>query len=103
MPNAAEGAGTVSLDNDGAFADVDPGAESIPVAISGTVAAGAEGEEIAIGLNGRVAATTWLYDSVDGTARFEARVPPGALRPGRNEVAVGTIGPGGAVTALTLE
>jgi hypothetical protein len=103
MPGGGPGSGTATVDNPGAFADVDPGADSIPAAISGTVQGASAGDEIAIALNGRIAATTWVYDSADGNLRFEARIPPRALRAGRNEVTIGTIGVGGEITALTLE
>ncbi len=75
---AAEG--RAPLDDPGAFEDVDP--DVPPVWVSGTTTVPG-GTELAISVNGRIAATT----RVD-RRRFGALVPPRVLRAGANEIAV---------------
>ena len=74
------GDGRARLDDPGAYEDVDP--DLPPVWVSGTTTVpGAS--ELAIVVNGRIAATT----QVD-RRRFAALVPPRALRAGANEVEI---------------
>ncbi|HEX5782251.1 MAG TPA: sulfatase-like hydrolase/transferase [Solirubrobacteraceae bacterium] len=74
------GDGRARLDDPGAYEDVDP--DLPPVWVAGTTTVpGAS--ELAIVINGRIAATT----QVD-RRRFAALVPPGVLRAGANEVEI---------------
>jgi hypothetical protein len=78
--NVPAGDDRAPLDDPGAFEDVDP--DLPPVWVSGTTTVpGAT--ELAIAVNGRIAATT----RVD-RRRFGALVPPRVLRAGANEIAV---------------
>ena len=51
------------------------------------MAGGTAGWDLAVALNGRVAATTRTYDASDGV-RFAAVVPDAAFRDGANEIDV---------------
>jgi hypothetical protein len=75
--------GKVSLQDPGQFDDVDLDVPLLPVWVSGTVTALPGGSDLAIVVNGRVAATTKVDRS-----RFGALVPPSALRDGENGVEV---------------
>jgi Sulfatase len=77
------GDGQVELEDPGQFEDVDPESPLLPIWVSGTVTALPDGSELAIVVNGRVAATT----RVD-RGRFGALVPPRALRAGDNRVEI---------------
>ena len=82
----------VRLDGDTLFADVRKGSEFVPARVTGEVGGGslAPGSAIAISVNGRVAATTRLFD-VDGRNRFAVLVPERSLDEGRNSVEVFSI------------
>jgi hypothetical protein len=77
------GDGQVELEDPGQFEDVDLDAPLLPIWVSGTVTALPGGSELAVVVNGRVAATT----RVD-RGRFGALMPPRALRSGDNRVEV---------------
>jgi hypothetical protein len=85
-------AGTASdlraeLDGEALLRTVDLASGLVPAYITGRVDGGAAGWELAVALNGRVAATTRTYDASDGV-RFAAVVPDDAIRDGSNEVEV---------------
>jgi hypothetical protein len=67
--------------------DVDPEAPVLPSFIAGDAGDLRPGTELAVVVDGRVAATTRVYRD-DGRARYAALVPPESLRDGANEVAV---------------
>ena len=50
-------------------------------------------------MNGRIEATTWSFEGVDGTG-FDAMVPEKSLRTGRNDVAVLLVRPDGTLEQL---
>ena len=77
------GDGTVELEDPGQFGDVDLDAALLPIWVSGSVTALPGGSDLAIVVNGRVAATT----KVD-RGHFGALVPPGVLLAGSNRVEV---------------
>jgi hypothetical protein len=77
------GDGQVELEEPGQFEDVDPDAPLLPVWVSGRVTALPGGSQVAIAVNGRVEATTWVE-----RGRFAAIVPPRALRAGANSVEI---------------
>ncbi len=77
------GDGKVELDDPGQFEAVDLDSPLLPIWVSGTVTALPGGSDLAIVVNGRVAATT----KVD-RGHFGALAPPQALRDGENSVEV---------------
>jgi hypothetical protein len=77
------GDGQVELEDPGQFDDVDLDSALLPIWVSGSVTALPGGSDLAIVLNGRVAATT----KVD-RGHFAALVPPKALQAGANRVEV---------------
>jgi hypothetical protein len=92
---------------------VDPQSGFLPCYLTGTIeGAGTAREPLAIAINNRIAAVTRTYAAL-GKTRFTAMIPPSALRPGSNSLAVfavrrtgGTIlleQLGGEATALTIE
>ena len=81
--SAPPGDGRVELEDPGQFDDVDPDSPVLPIWVSGTVTVLPGGSEVAIAIDGRVAATT----RVD-RGHFAALVPPRALRAGANRVEV---------------
>jgi hypothetical protein len=83
---AGAGTGRFELDDPGVFRDVDPGSAP-PVLVSGRLAGGAPRARLAVGVNGRVAATVRTYEK-DGDERFAALVAPEALVRGANRVDV---------------
>jgi Sulfatase len=78
----------VELDGQALFGFVDRRTDFLPVWVQGRLT-GRHGqhEELAIAVDGRVVATTWSFEGVDGTG-FDAMVPEQALRNGRNDVVV---------------
>ncbi len=64
--------------------------------VAGRVTGPADGADLAVAVNGRVEATT----GVGRRGRFGVLVPPRALRPGGNRIAVFEIGPEGELRAL---
>jgi hypothetical protein len=84
LPRAAP-TGRAELDDPRAFADVDPDAGSLPVFLSGDVSGVPASRTLAIGVNGRIAATTTTVDSGLGV-RFEALLDPSTVRRGANDV-----------------
>jgi hypothetical protein len=67
---------------------VDSGSDLLPTWIQGRLTGGSgEDEDLAIAVNGRIAAVTRSYEENGGT-RFAAMVPEGALHGGRNDISV---------------
>jgi hypothetical protein len=77
------GDGRVELEDPGQFDDVDFDSPLLPTWVSGTITALPGGSDLAIVVNGRVAATTKVE-----RGHFGALVPPRALRDGENRVEV---------------
>lgn len=96
---AREDGPRAALQSPGMFRDVDPGSRPLPVFIVGRLEGVSPGGLIAIGVNGRVAATTRAF-KYDGDIRFGAVVPPRFLQTGPNSVSVALATPGGNLTAL---
>jgi hypothetical protein len=72
---------------------VDEDAAVLPSLISGRVDGLALNAELAVAVNGRVAATTRVYRD-GGRPVFAALVPPSSLHPGANEIGVFAVLPG---------
>jgi hypothetical protein len=68
------------------YREVDPGSDSIPALISGTLLAPPSGKVIlGVALNGRVEAVTESYLEED-VVRFQALLPPDRFRSGENQI-----------------
>jgi hypothetical protein len=78
-----------------------PDAAQVPSRVAGTVLGpgGPEVRDIAVVLNGRIAATTRTFTEL-GRTRFTALLPERRLRPGANRIAFYEITPGAAATRL---
>jgi hypothetical protein len=85
----------------GELASHDPDSGLVPARVVGhlTERPGNVPIPLAIALNGRIRATTWTYEARGHTA-FSAMLPPAAMRPGRNDIGVFAIEPGGALRPL---
>ena len=82
------------------FDDVDPDAELLPNYVSGSLTgAGSRTLDLAIAVNGKIAATTQTFVQ-DGQTRFAAFVPEDSLHRGKNAVDVLAVASGGAKPVL---
>jgi hypothetical protein len=89
----------VRLAEAGRFDDVRLAAPVVPGQVEGTIQ-GARGErDVAIAVNGRIAAVTRTF-RLGGATRFAAVLPEWALRDGANDVAVLDVGRGGALARV---
>jgi Sulfatase len=73
------------------YEDVDPNSTYVPTHVVGQVQSdGESGREIAVAVNGRIAAVGSTFELVEGDEGelVSVMVPPGAFRPGRNRVEV---------------
>jgi hypothetical protein len=78
----------VELEGQALFGFVDRRTDLLPAWVEGRlIGRHGQHEELAIAVDGRVAATTWSFKGVDGTG-FDAMVPEQALLNGRNHVVV---------------
>jgi Sulfatase len=78
---------------------VDEDAAVLPSFVSGAVGEVAPTTELAVAVNGRVAATTRVYRDGGGSV-FAALVPPSSLHEGANAIAVFEVLPGGGLRPL---
>jgi hypothetical protein len=83
------GASSAAVNGAAKLRAVDPGSGFVPAHVTGRVRgpAGERGHDIAIAVNGRIAAVA-PSSKEGGEARFSALVPESTLRPGRNELEV---------------
>ena len=90
----------VDLDGQELLSYVDRRTDFLPTWVQGRLT-GRHGrhEKLAIAVNGRIEATTWSFEGVDGTG-FDAMVPEKSLRTGRNDVAVLLVRPDGTLEQL---
>lgn len=93
------GAGSVSIDGASLFAHVDPASLLSPSHVTGSVSGLAGNADLAIAVDGRVAAVTQAF-RVDGSSHFAAFVPPTAFRAGANTVDVYAVRAGGTLARL---
>ena len=78
----------VELDSPDLFQSVDRRSDVVPVYVTGKIRGGTgSDEELAVAVNGVVAATTRSYED-QGDERFAALVPEDSLRSGQNDVRV---------------
>jgi hypothetical protein len=91
-PSENEG---VELDGRELLNIVDRDTDLLPTWIQGHLTGDHEQrEDLAVAVNGRIAATTWSFPGPGGETFFSAMVPESALRNGRNHVAVLAVRPG---------
>jgi hypothetical protein len=92
IPNEAnDDAGTATVENEDLLQNVDLQGPSLPVLIEGEIALDSAPDgrpTLALSVNGSVAAVTLGYGRDDSTWRFQALVPPFALREGQNQIEV---------------
>lgn len=86
-PPAAKGPGSAFIDNAGLYRRVKPDSGVIPAYVTGSTSGVAPGTDLAVAVNGTVAATGEAYVE-HGDRRFSMLVPPESLRRGRNQVVV---------------
>jgi len=87
--------GEATIEDEGLLQSVDLQGQSLPVLIEGEVdldSTGGPRPTLALSVNGSVAAVTLGYGHDDSAWRFQALVPPFALREGRNEIEVFLLG-----------
>jgi hypothetical protein len=93
----------VELANEQLLADVDPAAEIVPTRVTGRLLGGEPKatRKLAVAVNGRIRAVGWSFHLRGRRAEFfSLLVPESALRPGRNDVQVLGVGPGGELSPL---
>ena len=97
-------AGRVELDGADSLESVDASSDVVPSYLTGKISGGAgSGEELAVAVNGVVAATTRSYED-QGDERFAALVPENSLHSGQNDVRVYAVrSDGGSVVLAELE
>ena len=90
----------VELDSPDQLQSVDRESDVVPVYVTGKIRGGTgSGEELAVAVNGVVAATTRTYED-QGDERFAALVPEESLRSGQNDVRVYQLRTEGGSTVL---
>ena len=82
------------------FEDLRLTASVVPANVDGTVEGADAKRDLAIAVNGRIAAVTRTF-RLDGATRFAAVLPDWALREGANDVTVLGVDSGGALTRLS--
>jgi hypothetical protein len=91
---------SVQLSDENLLRTVDTRSGLLPTWIQGDVSGSVgPGEDLAIGVNGRVAAVTQTFD-VGGVTKFAAMVPDGSLHDGRNDVSVFAVQGDGSLEEL---
>ena len=90
---------SVQLSNESLLRTVDTRSGLLPTWIQGDVSGPLDSQDLAIAVNGRIAAVTQPFD-VGGVTKFDAMVPEGSLHDGRNDVSVFSVQPGGGLEEL---
>jgi hypothetical protein len=98
LTSSGRGRSAVEIDRGRLYGSVDPGADVVPALVSGAIDEGEAGAELAIAINGQIAAVTRSYE-LNGT-EFSAVVPPAAFRQGVNRVEVFEVVRGGRLVSL---
>jgi hypothetical protein len=99
LPVLAARATSVEVDGRVLLDSVDRAAGFVPTFVEGRVQPTGTRADLAVALNGRVAAVTRTFDQ-HGQTRFSAMVPEDALRSGRNDVEVFAVEAAGGETRL---
>jgi hypothetical protein len=97
-----EGKGSVDIREAGDYANVDTKSDFIPTHPVGKLDGGTPGRDIAVAVNGRIAATGKTFTLAEGEEGefFSVMIPPDSLRDGRNRIEVYEISPSGSLTRL---
>jgi hypothetical protein len=93
VPAGGRRAAHATVDAPREYAAVDRTAAFVPAFVTGMLDGVAADAELAVAVNGRVAATTRAYPS-GGRMLYGAIVPPASFRPGANAVSVLQVLPG---------
>lgn len=85
---AGDSSATVTLNDAGAYDDVDPDGPVVPIWVTGRVSGSGE-RDVAIAVNGTVRAVSNTFELANRSGQLiAALIPPGALSRGRNEIDV---------------
>ena len=84
----------MQLSNENLLRTVDTHSGLLPTWIQGDVSGPLDSQDLAIAVNGRIAAVTQTF-GVGGVTKFDAMVPEGSLHDGRNDVSVYAVQPSG--------
>ncbi|TMM17831.1 MAG: hypothetical protein E6F97_12660, partial [Actinobacteria bacterium] len=93
------GKASVQLSNENLLRTVDTHSGLLPTWIQGDVSGPLGSQDLAVAVNGRVAAVTQTFD-LGGVTKFDAMVPEGSLHDGRNDVSVFAVQPDGSLEEL---
>ena len=99
VPASAGGGAHATVDAPGEYAAVDPTAPFVPAFVTGRLDGVAADAELAVAVDGRVAATTRAYPS-GRRMLYGAIVPPASFRPGANAVSVLEVLPGNRLRTI---
>jgi len=99
VPASAGGGAHATVDAAGEYAAVDPTAPFVPAFVTGRLDGVAADAELAVAVDGRVAATTRAYPS-GRRMLYGAIVPPASFRPGANAVSVLEVLPGSRLRTI---
>jgi hypothetical protein len=97
------GRGSVEIFDSSDWANVDPGSDFVPTHPVGRIdGGGSGGRDIAVALNGRVAAVGNTFTLAEGEPGelFSVMIPESALRRGRNRIDVFEVAPDGSLQRL---
>jgi hypothetical protein len=99
---AGDGEGSVTIEEAGDYADVDPDSDYLPTHVVGKLSGGTPGRDVAVALNGRIAAVGNTFSLAEGDEGefFSVMVPPLAFRSGRNRIDVYEVSASGSLTRL---
>lgn len=82
------------------FRDFDPEAAFVPALVNATLHGVAENAPLAVAVNGRIAAVTRAFESVNGGVSTTALVPPASFEAGANDVELFAVLPRGTRPVL---
>jgi hypothetical protein len=103
IPLTSGGRGSVEIFDSSDWANVDPSSDFVPTHPVGRIdGGGSGGRDIAVALNGRVAAVGNTFTLAEGEPGelFSVMVPESALRRGRNRIDVFEVAPDGSLARL---
>ncbi|MBN1530678.1 MAG: sulfatase-like hydrolase/transferase [Thermoleophilaceae bacterium] len=96
------GKGSVTIEDAGDYANVDTSSDFLPTHPVGRLEGGTPGRDIAVAVNGRIAAVGNTFTLAEGEEGefFGVMIPPGSLRDGRNRIEVYEVSASGSLTRL---
>jgi Sulfatase len=90
---------SATVENGSHYEDVDPDGDELPAFVAGTLEGVRRASLIAVSVNGRLAAIGRAFLEEE-EMKYGAVVPPGAFRPGRNEIGVFAVARDGVLIPL---